>query len=388
MQHSDDRPHSFRSAFHALSLGLALAGALAGCSQPEPPAQPVRSVKVIQVGSRGQQAQGDFAGEVKARVESALGFRVAGKVISRAVQLGQTVQAGQVLAQLDPQDYSLASQAAQAQVSAAQTNRDLAAADVKRFQDLHKQGFISATELERREAAWKAAQAQWEQAQAQAAMQTHQRDYTTLRADVAGVVTAVDVEAGQVVSAGMTVVRLAQKGPRDAVFALPEDMVNQMTVGSRVQVRVWGTGGVTQGSVRERAAAADPVTRTFTVKVGLPEDFTAPLGSTVTVQPLAVGTGAAPVLALPTQALRQDGQHTAVWVLDMPTMQVRSVNVSVVSTDMNEVVIGSGLTPGQWVVATGVHVLTPGQKVSLYQERGAPPSALPAASAASRAKGA
>ncbi len=383
MQHSDVRPRYPATAMHALPLGLVLAGALAGCSPTEPPAEPVRSVKVIQVGARSLQAQGEFAGEVKARVEAALGFRVAGKVISRSVQLGQTVQAGQVLAQLDPQDYGLASQAAQAQVSAAKTNLDLAAADVKRFQDLHRQGFISATELDRREAAWKAAQAQWEQAQAQAAVQTHQRDYTTLRADVVGVVTAVDVEPGQVVSAGMPVVRLAQKGPRDAVFALPEDLVAQWSAGTRVQVRAWGTGALTQGSVRERAAAADPVTRTYAVKVSLPEDFAAPLGATVSVQPVAVGAGSAPVLTLPTQALRQDGKHTAVWVLDMATMQVRSVNVSVASTDLNEAVIGSGLTPGQWVVATGVHVLTPGQKVSLYQERGTAP-----APAASRAKGA
>ncbi len=373
----------------SLFIGFSLLLALQACSPPEPVAEPVRAVKVVQVGTRALLGQTEFAGEVKARVESALGFRVAGKLLSRTAQLGQVVQAGQVLAQLDPQDYRLATQAAQAQLSAALINRDLAAAELKRFQDLQAQGFISAVELDRRDAAYKAAHAQWEQARAQAAAQSHQGDYTTLRADVSGVVTSVDAEPGQVLAVGMPVLRVAQKGPRDAVFALPEDRQAQLPVGSKVLVRLWGTGQTAQGSVRERAASADPVTRTYSVKVGLPDDFAAPLGSTVSLQPTATDASTVPVITLPTQALRQEGKGTAVWVLDSASMQVRSVPVTVARTDLNEVVIGAGLTPGQWVVATGVHVLTPGQKVSIYQEPGAAALPLaPASSAASSAKGA
>ncbi|CAM8626596.1 RND efflux pump, membrane fusion protein [Comamonadaceae bacterium] len=140
---------------------------LAACSKPAPPEEPVRAVKLMTVGAGSIQSSLEFSADVRARVESRLGFRVGGKVVLRAVDLGQTVKAGQVIAQLDPQDYKLAADAARAQVAAAQTNRDLAAADYKRYKELRDQNFISGAELERRDTALKAAQAQLEQAQAQ-----------------------------------------------------------------------------------------------------------------------------------------------------------------------------------------------------------------------------
>lgn len=187
----------------------------------------------------------------------------------RQVEPGQRVKAGQVLAQLDPQDYQLAAQAARAQVAAAQSSRDLAAADFKRYQDLRARTFISPAELERREASLKGAAAQLEQARAQASGQGNQASYTTLVADAPGVVTAVDAEPGQVVAAGTPVVRLAQDGPRDVVFAVPEDQVAQIRTGASVEVRAWNGATRTKGVVREVAASADPVTRTFGVKVAL-----------------------------------------------------------------------------------------------------------------------
>jgi RND family efflux transporter MFP subunit len=141
------------------------------------------------------------------------------------VDLGSTVKPGQVLARIDAQDLMLAQTAAQAAVAAARTNRDQAGADYKRFVDLQRQGFISAAELERRDSAFKAAQAQLEQAKAQADVQVNQAGYAQLRADAAGVVTGVDAEPGQVVAAGTPVLRVAQDGPRDIVFAVPEDQV-------------------------------------------------------------------------------------------------------------------------------------------------------------------
>ncbi|HEY3047294.1 MAG TPA: biotin/lipoyl-binding protein, partial [Polaromonas sp.] len=142
---------------------------LAACSQSAPPEEPVRAVKVITVGTAAFSSAHEYAGEVRAQVESRLGFRVGGKIIKRQAELGQRVKAGQVLAQLDPQDYKLAADAARAQVTAAQTNRDLAAADFKRYKELKDQNFISGAELERREATFKAAQSQLVQAQSQSA---------------------------------------------------------------------------------------------------------------------------------------------------------------------------------------------------------------------------
>ncbi len=341
---------------------------LAACSKPMPTEEPIRAVKVITVGLARSDAAAEFAGEVRARVESRLGFRVGGKIVRRQVELGQRVKAGQVLAQLDPQDYALAAQAARAQVAAAQSSHDLAAADFKRYQDLRARNFISAAELERRDASLKGAAAQLAQARAQASAQGNQASYTALVADAPGVVTAVDAEPGQVVAAGAPVVRLAQDGPRDVVFAVPEDQVAQIRTGAAVEVRAWNGATRTKGAVREVAASADPVTRTFGVKVAIQAQDTLALGSTVTVLLPARQSSAAPVIKLPTSALRQDGKLTAVWVLDKPSMTVRLQPVQIATVDGNEVVLAGGLQPGMQVVVAGVHVLAPGQKVKIFKE--------------------
>lgn len=354
---------------------------LAACSKPAPPEEPVRAVKLMTVGVGNIQSSLEFSADVRARVESRLGFRVAGKLVRRAVELGQTVKAGQVLAQLDPQDYKLATEAARAQVAAAQTNRDLAAADFKRYKELRDQNFISGAELERRDTTLKAAQAQLEQAQAQLNSQGNQAAYTTLVADVSGVVTAVSAEVGQVVAAGTPVVQIAQDGPRDVVFSVPEDKVTLIKQGSKVDVRVWASKTQVEGTVREVAASADPVTRTFTVKVALDAKDALPLGSTVSVSPKALDRSAVQVIKLPTTALLKAGEGSSVWVLDTATMTVKPQLVVVATADGNEAVITQGLTPGMQVVVAGVHVLSPGQKVSVYAAKGTPAAVAPAPAA-------
>jgi len=357
------------SALPRLPLALALAASLiAGCSRQAPAPEPVRSVKVVEIGVGAMESAHEFAGEVKPRVESRLGFRVAGKLVRRQAEVGQRVKVGQVLAQLDARDYLLAADAARAQVRAAQTNRDLAAADFKRYQQLREQNFISGAELERRESSLKASQAQLEHAQAQLASQGNQANYTSLVADVAGIVTAVEAEPGQVVSAGQTVVRIAQDGPRDVVFAVPEDKVAQIKTGSGVAVRAWSDNSRMQGKVREVAAAADPVTRTYPVKVSLDPAAALPLGSTVHVAPQSLSMVGAPAIKLPTSALRKEGNGTAVWVLDRQAMTVRSQPVQIAGADGNDAIIAAGLQPGMLVVTAGVHVLSPGQKVAIWRE--------------------
>ncbi|KWT84302.1 MULTISPECIES: efflux RND transporter periplasmic adaptor subunit [unclassified Variovorax] len=356
-------------------LLLVAALALAGCSRPQPVEEPVRAVKVMAVGTSAYDTEPEFSAEVRARVESRLGFRVAGKITRRQAELGQQVKAGQVLAQLDPQDYRLAAEAARAQHAAALTNRDLAQADLKRYRGLREQNFISAAELERRESTYKAAQAQLEQAQAQMASQGNQAQYTTLVADVPGIITAIEAEPGQVVTAGAPVVRIAQDGARDVVFSVPEDRAALVTPGSAVAVRGWSGGQELQGKVREVAASADAVTRTYTVKVAIDAATAPALGATVYARPQALSRSGTPVLKLPTSALRQEGKGSAVWVLDKPSMTVRSQPVKVTTADGNEAVIGSGLAPGTLVVVAGVHVLSPGQKVSIYREKTAEPAA-------------
>lgn len=353
----------------ALCSGVLATVVLAACSRGEAPAEPVRAVKVMTVTASGLQSRYEFSGEVRPRVESRLGFRVAGKITQRSAEIGQHVRPGTVLAQLDPQDYRLAAEAARAQLAAAATHRDLAAADYKRYQTLREQNFISGAELERRDSALKAAQAQYEAAQAQLAAQGNQAGYTRLVADVAGVVTAVEAEPGQVVSPGSPVVRIAADGPRDVVFAVPEDKVAAVRAGSNVHVRLWASNTEMQGRIREVAASADPVTRTYPVKVSLDGRVQPPLGATVTVVPQVLSHANAQVIKIPTSALRQEGKGSAVWVLERQTMTVRSQPVQVATADGNDAVIAAGLAPGMQIVTAGVHVLAPGQKVTVWQEK-------------------
>jgi membrane fusion protein, multidrug efflux system len=349
--------------------------ALTACSPAPVPTEPIRAVKLMTVGASALGAQTEYAGEVRARTESRLGFRVGGKLVQRPAQVGQRVNAGALLAQLDAQDLALSSQAAQAQVSAAQTQRDLASADLKRYQDLLAQGFVSGAEIERRQATLQSAEATLRQARAQGAVQGNQAGYARLVADGAGVVLAVDAEVGQVVAAGTPVVRVALDGPRDVVFAVPEDRMAALRAGQVAQVRLWSGGPVGASApldavVREVAASADPVTRTYQVKLALPEGAAAPLGATAYVTMAAPAGTPQAAIKLPTSALMRsetgDRKGSAVWVFDAASGTVQPREVVVAGADGNEFVIASGLKPGDEVVAAGVHVLSPGQKVTRF----------------------
>lgn len=358
-----------------LALLLSATLAVAACSPPPAPSEPVRSVKLMTVAPDGLKGSLEYVGDVRARSESRLGFRVGGKLLQRPAEVGQRVKAGDLLAQLDAQDLALGSQAAQAQVSAAQTQRDLVAADLKRFEDLKAQGFVSGAEIERRQATLQSAEATLRQARAQGAVQGNQATYARLLADGPGVVVAVEAEAGQVVAAGAPVVRLARDGARDVVIAVPEDRVAQLRPGQPAQVRLWAGAASAAAPaplgavVREVAASADPVTRTYQVKLALPEGTAVALGATayVTFTPTAASPA---VIKLPTSALMRSAagapQGTSVWVFDAATSTVQPRPVGVAGADGNEVVITSGLKPGDEVVAAGVHVLSPGQKVTRF----------------------
>lgn len=374
--------------FHLLRLAspLLVAALLSACGKQPAAPEPERAVRTQLISASSASASHEYAGEVKARVESRLSFRVNGKLLSRPVNLGDTVKAGQVLARIDGQDLRLAEAAATAGVAAARTNRDQLGADYKRFVDLQRQGFISAAELERRDSAFKAAQAQLEQAKAQADVQGNQAGYAQLVADGAGVVTGVDAEPGQVLAAGTPVVRVALDGPRDIIFSVPEDQITRVRAAASqpgaLKVRLWGDNKTYPLTLREVAAAADPVTRTFLIKADAGK-LDVRLGQSATVV-LALPQMAG-VIKLPLAAVLQQGGKTSVWVLEGASMTVKPVPVQVGGAEGNEVVIAGGLTAGQEVVVAGVHVLNPGQKVKRYvPPRTANATATPAAAAASR----
>ena len=362
-------------------LVLASLVVLAACSRQEPAPDPIRAVRTLTIAPQTAGGTHEYAGEVRARTESRLGFRVGGKIVRRAADLGDVVKAGQVLAQLDPQDLQLGQESARAALSAAQVNLDQAAADFRRFKDLRDQGFISSAELERRETTLKSAQAQLAQARTQNSVQGNQAAYASLVADAKGVITGVDAEPGMVVAAGSPVVRLAHDGARDVIFSVPEDRVGliKQLAGApgRFKVRLWGADAAPlAATIREISAAADPVTRTFLVKADI-GNAAVRLGQTATV--LVEMPQTAGIVKLPLSALKEEQGKSIVWLVDRSSMTVRAQPVQVAGADGNEAVIAAGLQAGQVVVTAGVHVLNPGQKVKFYVEPGVPSASAAAA---------
>lgn len=338
---------------------------LQGCSPPAPQPEPLRSVKLITVSSEDAQNATVWAAEVRARHEARLSFRVAGQLTQRHVGLGQRFQAGQVLAELDPQDQGWGTQAAQAQRTAAQAQFELASNDHQRHEALFAQGFIGTAEMERRRTALKAAQAQLDQARAQTELQLNQQRYTRLRAEQPGVVTGLEAEAGQVLGAGSPVLRVAYDGPREAQVWVSEDQVQSWTPGQSVWVTRWGQSERLTARVREVAASADPQTRSYLVRIDLPPKADWALGQTARVV-RAEPTRAPQGMVLPTSAVVQLQGQAQVWVFEPDQRKVRPVPVQVLRYQGDQVVLGSGLSAGQQVVALGGHTLTPGQEVTPY----------------------
>lgn len=368
-----------------------MAALMAGCGKKPEAEPPVRSVRTLLLSETGGVLEREFAADIRARTESRLSFRVGGKVTRRTVELGQAVNRGQVLAQLDPQDLQLGQEAARAGLAAAEAQAAQASANFKRFSELKTQGFISAAELERHETMHKSAQASLRQARAQAGVQSNQTSYAALTADAPGVITSVELEPGMVVGAGMPVMTLAHDGPRDAVFSVPEDM-GQTVRGllgkpGALKVRRWGTEKWVPVTAREIAAAADPLTRTYLVKADVGRAGFE-LGQSATVVLNAPVTAAGGV-RVPLNALAERDGKSVLWVLDGQAMTVKPVVVTPGDITGNVVLISQGIKPGQEIVTAGVHVLNPGQKVRRYQggtdptKPAASPESKPASGAAS-----
>jgi len=345
----------------------------AGCGREVPSGEDVRPVRAITLTAVPVSAEAELPGEVRPRVESRVGFQVGGRINSRRVEMGQQVRPGDVLATLDPADFKLSAAAAAAQLNAAKVDRDQQRADIKRFEDLHRQGFISGAELERRRAQLDAAEARYAQAAALADVSTNQAAYTTLRSPAAGLVSAIDAEAGQVVASGQSVVRIAVAGDKEVAIAIPEVRLEQLRRVPDVRVALWAHAAELKGRIREIAPIADPATRTYAARVTLidpPADVA--LGMTATVR--FATPPSPPILAAPLTALLREADATYVWRLDRQAMTVEKAKVDVAGVAGNSVILGSGVQPGETIVTAGVHLLKPGQKVRLLD---ADPARLP-----------
>ena len=359
------------------SVAVLAVVALAACSQPHVATEDVRPVRTLTVSPRATSGVAEFSGEVRPRIETRAGFQVAGRMTQRLVEVGQAVKQGHVLATVDPQDYRLAVEASEAARTSAQVDRDQQRADYKRFEDLQAKGFISQAELDRRKASLDAAEARYAQTAANARVTGNQAAYAVLRAPHDAVVTAIDAEVGQVVSAGQSVVRLAQTGEKEVVIGIPEQQLALLREASDISVRLWAGGAPIKGRLREVSPVADPATRTFPARIALVNPPpTVALGMTASVAfaiPLPQ-----PVITVPLQALLVEGGATHAWRYDPASNTVQRTRVRVGNVAGNEVVIAEGLEAGDVVVTAGAHQLKEGQKVRLLSPAGSP--AAPAGS--------
>lgn len=350
-----------RAATAALGLTLLLA-ACAGADRPPEKARPVLVTRA------GDAAAGvvAFAGEIRAREESPLSFRVGGNLIRRDVDVGARVKRGDLLAMLDPGDLRLQAQAAQAQLAAAEAELVRARADQARYEQLAKQQLVSRSTLDAQNAAYQAAAGQARAARANLDVARNQAEYSQLRAPRDGVIASRQAEAGQVVAAGQTVFTLAGDDGREVAIALPESQIRRYRVGQPVLVELWNAPGQRlPGTIREIAPAADPQARTYATRVALRGDAqrAVELGQSARVYVADGGERAA--MALPLSALQRgaDGR-SAVWVVDRATRRVHTVPVRIGAFGEDSVEVLGGLKADALVVSAGGHLLRENQLVT------------------------
>lgn len=347
------------------ALLFSMLATLAACNEQsdtaEPAARPVRTV-TLEKSNAGVPVV--LTGRIEALDEASLGFRITGRMIERTVNVGDQVKAGQLLGRLEPLNEMNALRAAKANLAAAQAKLTQVSNHFDRQETLLTQGWTTRANFDQAKRELQTAQAQVEAAEAQLEAARDQVNFTELKADAEGVVTATGAEPGEVVQAGQMIVRLAREGGRDAVFDVPAQVLRSAPPDPLINVRLTDDAALSAtGRVREVAPQADPVTRTFQVKVGLtdpPESMR--LGATVTG---TMQMDAVPVIEIPASALTKFNGHPAVWVVDPATLTVATRNVDVLRFDPATVTVSQGLNTGDIVVTAGVQALRPGQKVRL-----------------------
>jgi len=368
------RPNAPGSPAGRLHLGFGglLIALLSACSDTVPVESLPRPVRVTTVHYGAFSPTARYSGEVRARYETMLAFQVSGKIAKRAVDVGARVQRGQLLATLDPADYDLNQAGARAQLAAAQAELHRARSDLLHLENLMDKNLSSEAAVERRRDAVQAAEARVAEARSALQLNARKSGYTALRAEQSGVITAVEAEAGQVVSSGQTVFRLARPGEKEVVINVPENRLDDLRAASDVTISLWAEPGVVyQGRVREISPGVDAVIRTYTVKVTLikPDDRVR-MGLTATVR--VQRQVPQPIAEIPLTALHRDGDRAAVWVIDSATQKVRLSPVMLGRYgDRNATILG-GVTEGEQIVTAGVHKLLPGETVRILGEHSAP----------------
>jgi membrane fusion protein, multidrug efflux system len=345
----------------ALAPALMLAACQREAETATPTARPVRTA-TVEKRQAGQPLT--FTGRIAAEDEVNLAFRISGRLVENSSKLGDRVQSGQSIARLEPQNELNTLRQAQAGLAAAQGQLTQARNHFERQQTLLAQGWTTRANYDVATQAQQTAQSQVDAAEAQLHTAHDLVSFTELKADAPGVITAVGPSAGEVVQAGQMIVRLARKDGRDAIFDVPAQLLRSAPSDPQITVSLTDDPAVTaRGRIREVAAQANPVTRTFEVTVGLTDpEPSMRLGATVIGR---LETDAVPIIDIPATALTKLNQQPAVWIVDPSTNTVSIRNVDVMRFEQARVVVSQGLDTGEVVVTAGVQALHPGQKIRL-----------------------
>jgi len=340
---------------------------LAACNDATSSADPRTQPPLVRIETveTSVQSERSFTGIVAARVQSDLGFRVAGKVVERLVDAGQSVKRDQALMRIDPTDLTLAMRAHEEAVVAAKALARQTAEDEVRYRDLVAAGAVSASAYDKVKAAAESARAQLNAAEAQADVAHNETGYAVLFADADGVVVETLAEPGQVVDAGQVVVRVARAGRREAVIEFPETL--RPAIGSAGRATLYGSGLTGGAKLRQLSDAANRQTRTFEARYVLEGALAdAPLGSTISIQ---ISDGrSAPAPQVPIGAIFDAGKGPGVWLVEGETPRVtwRAVQIARLSDEAASIV--GNLKAGDRVVALGTHLLHEGEPVRLGSE--------------------
>ena len=349
-----------RSAFLPLALPVSLIFLLAACGHEEAAQTTVRPAMVVQP-QPSAQAMDSYPGEVRARYEPDLAFRIGGKVTRRLVDEGERVKANQPLAELDPQDVRLQLDATRAQVAAAQANLNLVRSERDRYKTLLDRQMVSRSQFDNAENLYRAGEAKWQQLQAEQNVASNQASYAVLRAPQDGVIAQRQVEVGQVVAAGQIVFTLAADGEREVLISVPEQAFARFKIGQPVSVELWSQPDQRfSGRIRELSPSADPKSRTFAARIAFTAGkVPAELGQSARVFIQNEGVSS---LSVPLSALSAENGAAYVWRVGLGN-KLEQVPVRVGPYGEKTVPVLEGLTSVDWVVAAGAHVLHQGQEV-------------------------
>ncbi|MCM2402611.1 efflux RND transporter periplasmic adaptor subunit [Rhizobium sp. S153] len=360
------------SKFPALALVFALALGVSGCSEEKQAEtkEPIRPVKIARISATSHEQAAIYSGTVKARVETSLGFRVAGKIIERRVNVGDRVRPGDILARIDPTDYQLSVRTAEASLAAAETA--VATADLanKRAQQLFDKSVTAKSQVEQARLNYDQAVSTRDAAISTLDQARNQVSYTELKSDREGIVTAISSDTGAVVAAGTPVATVALDNEKEVQIAVPEGDIADFRPGKTVKASFWSDHTLAiDGRVREVSGSADTQSRTFAVRISLPDNAQVLLGMTATIEAARENTRG--YLAVPLSALAERNGQKIVWVVDPQTSTVSAREIRVAEFTADGVNVSSGVKPDDLVVAAGTQFMRDDLKVKLPQEESA-----------------